>query len=113
MTSLMVRYSYHDKCSLGNCENVLLLAKPGSIAPHTKFKAETHILRRRTPIFSGYRAKFYFWRTFLTGVATLPKGTERVMPGDNTNPEIELVTPVAMGKGRHALMVASTVRSWR
>jgi elongation factor Tu len=82
----------------------MVLAKPGSITPHTKFKGEVYILTkeeggRHTPFFSGYRPQFYFRTTDVTGVATLPGGTEMVMPGDNVNLAIELITPIAMEKG--------------
>ena len=85
-------------------ERGMVLAKPGSITPHTKFKAETYILTkeeggRHTPFFTGYRPQFYFRTTDVTGVATLPEGTEMVMPGDNVNLAIELITPIAMEKG--------------
>jgi len=81
-----------------------VLAKPGSITPHTKFKAEVYILTkeeggRHTPFFNGYRPQFYFRTTDVTGVATLPAGVEMVMPGDNVAMEITLITPVAMAKG--------------
>ena len=81
-----------------------VLAKPGSITPHTKFKAEAYILTkeeggRHTPFFKGYRPQFYFRTTDVTGVATLPEGVEMVMPGDNLALEIELITPIAMEKG--------------
>ena len=81
-----------------------VLAKPGSITPHTKFKAEVYILTkeeggRHTPFFNGYRPQFYFKTTDVTGVATLPAGVEMVMPGDNVAMEITLITPVAMDKG--------------
>ena len=80
-----------------------VLAKPGSITPHTKFKAEVYILTkeeggRHTPFFNGYRPQFYFRTTDVTGVATLPAGVEMVMPGDNVAMEITLITPVAMAK---------------
>ncbi len=80
-----------------------VLAKPGSITPHTKFRAEVYILTkeeggRHTPFFKGYRPQFYFRTTDVTGIATLPKGVEMVMPGDNVNLEIELITPIAMEK---------------
>jgi elongation factor Tu len=80
-----------------------VLAKPGSITPHTKFKAEVYILTkeeggRHTPFFNGYRPQFYFRTTDVTGVATLPAGVEMVMPGDNVAMEITLITPVAMDK---------------
>jgi elongation factor Tu len=85
-------------------ERGMVIAKPGSITPHTKFKAETYVLTkeeggRHTPFFSGYRPQFYFRTTDVTGVASLPAGTEMVMPGDNVSLEIELITPVAMEKG--------------
>jgi elongation factor Tu len=81
-----------------------VIAKPGSIKPHTKFKAETYVLTkeeggRHTPFFSGYRPQFYFRTTDVTGVAHLPEGVEMVMPGDNIAMEIELITPIAMEKG--------------
>jgi elongation factor Tu len=85
-------------------ERGMVLAKPGSITPHTKFKAETYILTkeeggRHTPFFKGYRPQFYFRTTDVTGVAELPAGTEMVMPGDNVALDIELITPIAMDKG--------------
>src|SRR4029079_9428459 len=81
-----------------------VLAKPGSITPHTKFKGEVYILTkeeggRHTPFFNGYRPQFYFRTTDVTGVAELPEGTEMVMPGDNVNLEVELIAPIAMEKG--------------
>ena len=81
-----------------------VLAKPGSITPHTKFKGEVYILTkeeggRHTPFFAGYRPQFYFRTTDVTGVAQLPEGTEMVMPGDNVNLEVELIAPIAMEKG--------------
>jgi elongation factor Tu len=80
-----------------------VLAAPGSITPHTKFKAEVYILSkeeggRHTPFFKGYRPQFYIRTTDVTGVATLPEGVEMVMPGDNVTLEIELITPVALEK---------------
>src|ERR1700739_1397575 len=85
-------------------ERGMVLAKTGSITPHTKFKAEVYILTkeeggRHTPFFKGYRPQFYLRTTDVTGVAELPSGTEMVMPGDNISLEIELHTPVAMEKG--------------
>ena len=85
-------------------ERGMVLAKPGSITPHVKFKAETYILTkeeggRHTPFFNGYRPQFYFRTTDVTGVAKLPEGTEMVMPGDNVTMEIELITPIAMENG--------------
>ena len=81
-----------------------VLAKPGSITPHTKFKGEVYILTkeeggRHTPFFNGYRPQFYFRTTDVTGVSTLPEGTEMVMPGDNVNLDVELITPIAMEEG--------------
>jgi len=81
-----------------------VLAKPGSITPHTKFKAEAYVLTkeeggRHTPFFNGYRPQFYFRTTDVTGVVTLPAGTEMVMPGDNVSMEIALITPIAMDEG--------------
>jgi elongation factor Tu len=81
-----------------------VLAKPGSITPHTVFNAEAYVLTkeeggRHTPFFNGYRPQFYFRTTDVTGVVKLPEGTEMVMPGDNINVEIELITPVAMDNG--------------
>jgi elongation factor Tu len=85
-------------------ERGMVLAKPGSITPHTKFKGEVYVLSkeeggRHTPFFTGYRPQFYFRTTDVTGVAKLPSGTEMVMPGDNVNLEVELITPVAAEKG--------------
>ncbi|MBI5026109.1 MAG: elongation factor Tu, partial [Nitrospirae bacterium] len=84
-------------------ERGMVLAKPGSITPHTKFKAEVYVLTkeeggRHTPFFNGYRPQFYFRTTDVTGVAKLPEGVEMVMPGDNTNLVVELITPIAMEK---------------
>jgi elongation factor Tu len=81
-----------------------VLSKPGSITPHTKFKAEVYCLKkeeggRHTPFFSGYRPQFYFRTTDVTGIANLPEGTEMVMPGDNVEMTIELIQPIAMDKG--------------
>ena len=81
-----------------------VLAKPGSITPHTVFKGEVYVLTkeeggRHTPFFNGYRPQFYFRTTDVTGVGTLPAGTEMVMPGDNVNLSIELIAPIAMEKG--------------
>jgi len=81
-----------------------VMAKPGSITPHTKFKAEAYVLTkeeggRHTPFFTGYRPQFYFRTTDVTGVAHLPAGVEMVMPGDNVAMEIELIAPIAMEKG--------------
>src|SRR5213080_3033309 len=81
-----------------------VVSKPGSITPHTKFKAEAYVLTkeeggRHTPFFTGYRPQFYFRTTDVTGVAHLPQGVEMVMPGDNVTMDIELIAPIAMEKG--------------
>jgi len=81
-----------------------VLCKPGSITPHTKYKAEVYVLKkeeggRHTPFFTGYRPQFYFRTTDVTGVAKLPDGVEMVMPGDNVQMEIELIQPIAMDQG--------------
>jgi elongation factor Tu len=81
-----------------------VLAKPGSITPHTKFKGEVYVLKkeeggRHTPFFTGYRPQFYFRTTDVTGSAHLPEGVEMVMPGDNVTMDVELITPIAMDKG--------------
>jgi elongation factor Tu len=81
-----------------------VLAKPGSITPHTKFKAEAYVLTkeeggRHTPFFNGYRPQFYFRTTDVTGIVELPAGTEMVMPGDNVAVQINLITPIAMDEG--------------
>ena len=81
-----------------------VVCKPGSITPHTKFKAEVYVLKkeeggRHTPFFTGYRPQFYFRTTDVTGVAKLPEGVEMVMPGDNVQMEIELIQPIAMDQG--------------
>ena len=105
-----------DKASAGDNVGVLLarheegrsrarqvLAKPGSITPHTKFKAEVYVLSkeeggRHTPFFTNYRPQFYFRTTDVTGTVKLPEGVEMVMPGDNVSVEVELIAPVAMEK---------------
>jgi len=81
-----------------------VLAAPGSITPHTKFKAEAYILTkeeggRHTPFFTNYRPQFYFRTTDVTGMVALPDGTEMVMPGDNISMEVELIAPIAMDEG--------------
>jgi len=81
-----------------------VVAKPKSITPHKKFKGSVYVLSkeeggRHTPFFKGYRPQFYFRTTDVTGVAELPEGTEMVMPGDNVNLVVELITPIAMDKG--------------
>jgi elongation factor Tu len=84
-------------------ERGMVLAKPKSITPHTKFKAEVYVLTkeeggRHTPFFNGYRPQFYFRTTDVTGSAQLPEGVEMVMPGDNVQMVVELITPIAMEK---------------
>jgi elongation factor Tu len=87
----------------------MVLAKPKSITPHTKFKAETYVLTkdeggRHKPFFTGYRPQFYFRTTDVTGTIELPEGTDMVMPGDNVTITAELITPIAMEKGlRYAI----------
>jgi elongation factor Tu len=81
-----------------------VVAKPGSITPHTKFRGEVYVLKkeeggRHTPFFTGYRPQFYFRTTDVTGTATLPEGVEMVMPGDNVSMVVELITPIAMDRG--------------
>jgi elongation factor Tu len=81
-----------------------VLAKPGSITPHTKFKAEAYILTkeeggRHTPFFTNYRPQFYFRTTDVTGMVSLPEGVEMVMPGDNVAMDVELIAPIAMDEG--------------
>ena len=81
-----------------------VLARPGSITPHTRFKAEAYILTkeeggRHTPFFSNYRPQFYFRTTDVTGQVALPEGTEMVMPGDNVSMDVELIVPIAMDEG--------------
>ena len=81
----------------------MVLAKPGSITPHTKFKAEVYILSkeeggRHTPFFNGYRPQFYIRTTDVTGVANLPEGVEMVMPGDSITMEVTLISPIAIEK---------------
>jgi elongation factor Tu len=95
---LLLRGTKRDDVERGQ-----VVAKPGSITPHTKFKAEAYILAkeeggRHTPFFNGYRPQFYFRTTDVTGVVTLPEGVEMVMPGDNVSVEISLITPIAMEK---------------
>ena len=81
-----------------------VIAKPGSITPHTKFKAEVYVLTkeeggRHTPFFDGYRPQFYFRTTDVTGAAKLPEGVEMVMPGDNVKLAVDLIAPIAMDEG--------------
>jgi elongation factor Tu len=85
-------------------ERGMVIAKPGSIKPHTKFKAQVYVLTkeeggRHTPFFQGYRPQFYFRTTDVTGVVKLPEGVEMVMPGDNINMDVELITPIAIEEG--------------
>jgi elongation factor Tu len=85
-------------------ERGMVLAKPNSITPHTKFDAEVYVLNkdeggRHTPFFNGYRPQFYFRTTDVTGSIQLPGGTEMVMPGDNIQMQIELIAPIAMDEG--------------
>ena len=85
-------------------ERGMVLAKPGSITPHTKFEGEVYVLTkeeggRHKPFFNGYRPQFYFRTTDVTGVAKLPEGREMVMPGDNIKIDVELITPIAMDEG--------------
>jgi elongation factor Tu len=80
-----------------------VVARPGSITPHTRFKGSVYVLTkeeggRHTPFFNGYRPQFYFRTTDVTGVVTLPSGVEMVMPGDNVGLEVQLITPIAMEK---------------
>ena len=80
------------------------MAKPGSIKPHTKFEAQVYVLKkeeggRHTPFFKGYRPQFYFRTTDVTGDITLPEGVEMVMPGDDVNMIVELITPIAIEEG--------------
>ncbi|MBZ5639030.1 MAG: elongation factor Tu [Acidobacteriia bacterium] len=96
---LLLRGTERDEVERGQ-----VIAKPGSITPHTKFQCEVYVLSkeeggRHTPFFTGYRPQFYFRTTDVTGVAKLPEGVEMVMPGDNVRMEIELITPIAMDKG--------------
>jgi elongation factor Tu len=96
---LLLRGTERDEVERGQ-----VVAKPGSITPHTKFKGEVYVLKkeeggRHTPFFTGYRPQFYFRTTDVTGTATLPDGVEMVMPGDNVTMTIELITPIAMDKG--------------
>jgi len=95
---LLLRGTKRDEVERGQ-----VIAKPGSITPHKKFKAEVYILTkeeggRHTPFFNGYRPQFYFRTTDVTGIVTLPEGVEMVMPGDNVSLEAELITPIAMEK---------------
>jgi elongation factor Tu len=85
-------------------ERGMVLAKPGSIKPHTKFKSQVYVLTkeeggRHTPFFQGYRPQFYFRTTDVTGIIQLPEGVEMVMPGDNINMDVELITPIAIEEG--------------
>jgi elongation factor Tu len=96
---LLLRGTKKDEVERGQ-----VVAKPGSITPHTKFKGEVYILNkeeggRHTPFFNGYRPQFYLRTTDVTGVAKLPEGVEMVMPGDNVTLSVELVTPIALEIG--------------
>ena len=96
---LLVRGLGKDEVERGQ-----VVAKPGTITPHTKFRGQVYVLKkneggRHTPFFSGYRPQFYFRTTDVTGVARLPEGTEMVMPGDNVELEVELIQPIAMEQG--------------
>jgi elongation factor Tu len=96
---LLLRGTDRDEVERGQ-----VVAKPGSITPHTKFKGEVYVLTkeeggRHTPFFTGYRPQFYFRTTDVTGSAFLPDGVEMVMPGDNVTISVELITPIAMDKG--------------
>ena len=96
---LLLRGTDKDEVERGQ-----VIAAVGSITPHTHFKSQVYILTkeeggRHTPFFTGYRPQFYFRTTDVTGVAELPQGVEMVMPGDNVNLEIKLITPIAMEKG--------------
>ena len=95
---LLLRGTKRDEVERGQ-----VVAKTGSITPHTKFKAESYILSkeeggRHTPFFNGYRPQFYFRTTDVTGVVTLPEGVEMVMPGDNVSMTVSLIMPIAMEK---------------
>ena len=96
---LLLRGTEKDEVERGQ-----VLAKPGSITPHTKFKAEAYVLTkeeggRHTPFFTGYRPQFYFRTTDVTGSISLAEGTEMIMPGDNTTMTVELHKPIAMDEG--------------
>ena len=97
---LVHKFNLVDKDEI---ERGMVIAKPGSITPHTKFKAEVYVLKkeeggRHTPFFNNYRPQFYFRTTDVTGSVHLAEGSEMVMPGDNVNLTIELITPIAMEK---------------
>ena len=98
-TGILLRGTKREEIERGQ-----VLAKPGSITPHTKFEAEVYVLKkeeggRHTPFFKGYRPQFYFRTTDVTGAVELPEGTEMVMPGDNINIKVELIAPIAMDDG--------------
>ena len=93
-----------DACGQDDVERGQVVCKPGSVTPHTDFEASSYILSkdeggRHTPFFNNYRPQFYFRTTDVTGVVTLPSGTEMVMPGDNTAMTVTLIQPVAMEEG--------------
>ena len=99
MTTSVLYYVAREDVQRGQ-----VLAAPGSITPHTKFKAEVYVLSkdeggRHTPFFSNYRPQFYFRTTDVTGVVNLPEGTEMVMPGDNVEMTVELIAPIAIEDG--------------
>src|SRR5690606_13773801 len=96
---LLLRGTKRDEVERGQ-----VLAKPGTITPHTEFEAEVYVLSkdeggRHTPFFKGYRPQFYFRTTDITGAVTLPEGTEMVMPGDNVKMWVSLINPIAMDGG--------------
>ena len=96
--------NYNTKKNKKNVERGQVLCKPGSIHPHTKFAGQVYVLSkeeggRHTPFFNNYRPQFYFRTTDVTGIITLPEGTEMCMPGDNVMMHVELLTPVAMEEG--------------
>ena len=98
-TGLLLRGLGRDDVERGQ-----VVAKPGSVTPHTKFEGEVYVLTkdeggRHSPFFSNYRPQFYFRTTDVTGVITLPEGTEMCMPGDNVDMKVELITPIAIEKG--------------
>jgi len=97
---VLLRGTKKEEVELG-----MVLAKPGSITPHLKFKAEVYVLSkdeggRHTPFFTNYRPQFYFRTTDVTGTVSLPQGVEMVMPGDNVSVEVNVIAPVAMEKGQ-------------
>ena len=90
--------------ALEQCPRLMVLAKPGSVTPHTKFVGQVYVLTkeeggRHTPFFTGYRPQFFFRTTDVTGTLDMPEGVEMVMPGDNIEIKAELITPIAMNEG--------------